>query len=66
MGDDLFFYEVLLLALLWLYVAGYWRRPRGRPKIGRAMPTPATPPQEALPRPATVSWLHSQAALHGL
>jgi IS1 family transposase len=46
MGDDLFFYEVLLLALLWLYVAGYWRRPRGRPKMGRATPTPATPPRK--------------------
>jgi hypothetical protein len=46
MGDDLLFYEVLLLALLWLYVAGYWRRPRGRPKMGRATPTPATPPRK--------------------
>jgi hypothetical protein len=26
MGDDLCFYELLLLALLWLYVVGYWRR----------------------------------------
>ena len=46
MGDDLFFYELLLLALLWLYVAGYWRWPQSRPTIAQATPTPATPPRK--------------------
>jgi hypothetical protein len=46
MGDDRLFYEVRRLARLWRYVAGSWSRPRGRPKMGQATPTPATPPRK--------------------
>jgi hypothetical protein len=46
MGDDLLFYEVRRLARLWLNVAGSWSRPWGRPKMGQATPTPATPPRK--------------------
>jgi hypothetical protein len=39
-------YEVVRLALRWRSVAGSWRRPRGRPQMGRATSTPATPPRK--------------------
>ena len=55
MGDTVLFHTLLLLALLWLYLLGYWLWLWGRPATGWTTRTPATSPpkrsREATPFP---------------
>jgi hypothetical protein len=45
MGDDLFFYQLLLLVLLWLYVLASWEWTQSRPTVPEAPMLDKPPPK---------------------
>ena len=63
MVSELFFYELALFGLLWLYVMLAWAWPSGRVIPGPTPPPASAATPQALRRPQTVSRPHPQAPL---